>query len=54
MRDHHDGVIAALELIEYRFVVVEHWVELYGGLVAALFAGLAIWLGLALTRLAPC
>jgi NarL family two-component system response regulator LiaR len=43
-------LIAGLKLIEYRWLVVEHSVEIYGGLVAALFAGLGIWLGLKLTR----
>lgn len=42
--------IAGLKLVEYRWLVVEHSVEIYGGLVAALFAGLGIWLGLRLTR----
>jgi NarL family two-component system response regulator LiaR len=39
--------------MEYRFLVVEHSLEIYGGLVAALFAGLGIWLGLTLTRKKP-
>jgi len=43
-------LIAGLKLMEYRWLVVEHSVEIYGGLVAALFAGLGIWLGLRLTR----
>ena len=43
-------LIAVLKLIEYRFLVVEHSLEIYGGIVAALFAGLGIWLGLKLTR----
>ncbi|HEV8123332.1 MAG TPA: response regulator transcription factor [Gemmatimonadales bacterium] len=43
-------LIAGLKLIEYRWLVVEHSVEIYGGLVAAVFAGLGIWLGLKLTR----
>jgi two-component system, NarL family, response regulator LiaR len=43
-------LIAALQLIEYRWLVVEHSVEIYGGLVAALFASVGIWLGLRLTR----
>ena len=43
-------LIAALKLVEYRFLVLEHSVELYGGLIALLFAGLGIWLGLKLTR----
>lgn len=43
-------LIVALRFIEYRWLVVEHSLEIYGGLVAALFAGLGIWLGLKLTR----
>jgi DNA-binding CsgD family transcriptional regulator len=43
-------LIAALNLIEYRFLVLEHSLEIYGGLVAAVFSGLGIWLGLKLTR----
>jgi NarL family two-component system response regulator LiaR len=43
-------LIAALKLIEYRWLVVEHSLEIYGGLVAAIFASLGIWLGLKLTR----
>jgi len=43
-------LIVALKVIEYRFLVVEHSVEIYGGLVAAVFAGLGIWLGLKLTK----
>jgi DNA-binding CsgD family transcriptional regulator len=43
-------LIAGLELIEYRFLVVEHSFEIYGGLVALLFSVLGIWLGLKLTR----
>ena len=44
------ALIAGLQLIEYRWLVVEHSVEIYGGLVAAIFAGLGIWLGLKVTR----
>ena len=43
-------LIVALKLVEYRFLVVEHSVEIYGALIALLFAGLGIWLGLKLTR----
>jgi two-component system, NarL family, response regulator LiaR len=43
-------LVAGLRLIEYRWLVVEHSVEIYGGLVAAIFAALGIWLGLRLTR----
>jgi DNA-binding CsgD family transcriptional regulator len=42
-------LIAALKWTEYRFLVVEHSVEIYGGLIAATFAVLGIWLGLKLT-----
>ncbi len=46
-------LIVVLNLTEYRFLVVEHSVEIYGALVAALFAGFGIWLGLTLTRKKP-
>jgi NarL family two-component system response regulator LiaR len=43
-------LIVALKWVEYQFLVVEHSFAIYGGLVAALFSGLGIWLGLKLTR----
>ncbi|MGH9874138.1 MAG: response regulator transcription factor [Pyrinomonadaceae bacterium] len=43
-------LIVMLRLIEFRFLVIEHSVEIYGGLIALLFAGLGIWLGIKLTR----
>lgn len=43
-------LIVVLRLIEFRFIVVEHSVEIYGALIAALFAAVGIWLGLKLTR----
>ena len=43
-------LIAGLKLVEYRWLVVEHAVEIYGGLVAAVFAALGIWHGRRLTR----
>ena len=43
-------LIAALRMVEYRFLVLEHSLEIYGGLVALLFSALGIWLGLKLTR----
>src|ERR1044072_3446282 len=43
-------LIVVLRLIEFRFLVIEHSIEIYGGLIAALFAGLGVWLGLKLTR----
>jgi len=42
-------LIAALKWAEYRFLVIEHSIEIYGGLIAATFAALGIWLGLKLT-----
>src|SRR2546428_11655334 len=43
-------LITMLKWTEYRFLVIEHSIEIYGALVAALFAGLGIWLGQTLTR----
>jgi len=43
-------LIATLQYTEYRFVVIEHSVELYSALVAVLFAAFGIWLGLRITR----
>ena len=43
-------LIVALKLVEYRFLVLEHSLEIYGGIVALLFSVLGIWLGLKLTR----
>lgn len=43
-------LIAALQYVEYRWLVRTHSVEIYGGLVAAIFAGVGIWLGRRLTR----
>lgn len=43
-------LIVALQYTEYRFVIIEHSVELYGALVAILFATFGIWLGLRITR----
>jgi len=43
-------LILALRVIEYRFLVIQHSFEIYGGLIALLFAGVGIWLGLKLTR----
>ena len=43
-------LIAVLKIVEYRFLVLEHSLEIYGGIVALLFSGLGIWLGLKLTR----
>jgi hypothetical protein len=42
-------LITALKWAEYRFLVIEHSIEIYGGLTAATFAALGIWLGLKLS-----
>jgi len=44
------ALAVTLKLAEYRFLVVEHSLEVYGGLVAALFAALGIWLGSRIAR----
>ena len=46
-------LILILKVTEYHFLVVEHSVEIYGALIAAIFAALGIWLGLTLTRKKP-
>ena len=46
-------LIALLRLVEYRFLVVEHSLEIYGGLVAAIFAGVGLWFGMRLTAAPP-
>jgi DNA-binding CsgD family transcriptional regulator len=43
-------LIATLQFTEFRFVVIEHSIELYGALVALLFSAFGIWLGLRITR----
>jgi two-component system, NarL family, response regulator LiaR len=43
-------LIAILQYTEYRFVIIEHSVELYSALVAILFSTFGIWLGLRITR----
>jgi DNA-binding CsgD family transcriptional regulator len=43
------ALIALLKLVEYRFLVIEHSLEIYGGVVAIVFSVLGIWLGLKLT-----
>jgi len=43
-------LIVLLKLIEFKFLIIEHSIEIYGGLIAALFAALGIWVGLKLTK----
>jgi len=42
-------LIAVLKWTEYRFLVIDYSIEIYAGLIAAIFAVLGIWLGLKLT-----
>lgn len=42
-------LITVLKWTEYRFLVIEHSIEIYSGLIAATFAVLGIWLGIRLT-----
>jgi NarL family two-component system response regulator LiaR len=46
-------LVALLQWTQYRFLVVEHSVEIYAALIAAIFAGVGIWLGIRLTRTEP-
>lgn len=43
-------LIAGLKYVEYRWVIVQHSGEIYGAVVAALFASVGIWLGRRLIR----
>ena len=43
-------LIVVLRVIEFRFLVVEHAIQIYGALIAVIFAGVGIWLGLKLTK----
>lgn len=43
-------LIAALRFAEYRFLVLEHSVEIYSALIALVFAAIGIRLGLTFTR----
>jgi DNA-binding CsgD family transcriptional regulator len=43
-------LVAVLKIVEYRYLIVAHSFEIYGGIIAAIFSALGIWLGLKLTR----
>ena len=47
------ALVTLLQWTQYRFLVVEHSVEVYVALVAAIFAGVGLWLGMRLTRSEP-
>ena len=38
-------LITLLKLVEYRWLVLEHSLEIYGGIVALVFVALGLWLG---------
>lgn len=44
------AVILLLKSIEYRYLILEHSFEVYGGIVALVFVVLGIWFGLTLTK----
>jgi DNA-binding CsgD family transcriptional regulator len=46
-------LITVVRLTEYRLLLVDGSVEFYVGLIAVLFAGVGIWLGLSMTRRKP-
>ena len=43
------ALIVLLNVVEYRYLILTHSREIYGGLIAIVFAGLGIWLGLTIT-----
>lgn len=47
------ALVTVLRWTEFRFLVIEHSFEIYGALVAAIFAILGIWLGRRLTEPRP-
>lgn len=42
-------LIGGMQFVQYRFLVLEHSVEIYASIVAAAFAALGIWLGITIT-----
>jgi DNA-binding CsgD family transcriptional regulator len=44
------ALVVVLRLVEFRYLVVERSVEIYAGIIAALFAAVGIWLGRRITR----
>ena len=43
-------LVAVLKMVEYRFLIIEHSFEIYGGIIAAIFSAVGIWLGLKFMR----
>jgi NarL family two-component system response regulator LiaR len=46
-------LVTLLKWSEYKFLIIEHSFEIYGGLIALIFAALGIWLGLRMTGKRP-
>lgn len=44
------GLLFLLKWLEWRLLILDHAMELYGGAIAIVFTGLGIWLALKLTR----
>jgi NarL family two-component system response regulator LiaR len=44
------ALVAALQLAEYRYLIVQHSFDIYALIVAAVFAGVGIWLGTTIAR----
>lgn len=44
------ALIMVLTAVEYRYLIVQHSIEIYGALVALVFTVAGIWLGLRLTK----
>ena len=42
-------LVMLLNVVEYRYLILTHSFEIYGALVAVIFAALGIWLGLTMT-----
>lgn len=40
----------ALQIVEYRWLIIGHSFEIYGAIIAALFAVVGVWAGRAITR----
>jgi DNA-binding NarL/FixJ family response regulator len=44
------ALVAALQLAEYRYLIVQHSFEIYALIIAGVFAGAGIWLGTTIAR----
>jgi len=43
-------LLVLLKWLEWRFIIVDHTIELYAGCIAIIFTGLGIWLALKLSK----